>query len=73
MPAVPAVAVWWGAGVRAVLGTSLRLPEEFMHPSSLSVEQRDLSLTGTTSEDAGSGVHGDAVHRMHSSYANATK
>lgn len=60
MPAVPAVTVCWGAGVRAALGASLQVPEEFMYPSSLSVEQKDLSLTGTASEAAGSGVHGNA-------------
>lgn len=35
-----------------MLGASLRLPEEFMHPSPLSLEQRDLSLTGLARRQA---------------------
>lgn len=50
---VLAVAFCCGAGVWA----SLRIPEGFMHPSPLSLEQRNLSFIGL----AGSEVHGGAV------------
>ena len=42
------------------LGASLQLPEEFMHPTPIPMEQKDLSLAGTAGEEADSGGDGDA-------------
>lgn len=41
-------------------GSGQRLPEEFVHPSPLSLEQKNLSLAGTAGEEAAREVHGDA-------------